>query len=300
MNIFIVEKNEINKSAVELLKREGHVIFFDITDQKLAGEIEALFIRTYTNITTDYLDSFPQLRYIIRAGVGLDNIDLEECKKRNIQVFNAPGSNANAVAEFVISMMINLKHNTFLQQSRILEKEWRDPKEKGSEMKGGVIGLVGCGAIGRLIAHKLQTFEIGEVIGFDPYLDEENLKKNHIRKVDLSELYQRSDIISLHVPLTDETRNMISEKEFKQMKKTAYLINTSRGGIINEIDLVGAVEKGMIAGAALDVFEDEPRVREELLHNPRIVKTPHIAGYTNEADESMATEAAKNFLKMVQ
>jgi D-3-phosphoglycerate dehydrogenase len=297
MNILITEKNEINPKALKLLKKEGHTLFFEKKDLQT---IEALFIRTYTKITPNLLDQFPHLRFIIRAGVGLDNIDVKECQKRGIAICNSPGSNANAVAEFVISMMIYLKHNTFLQQSQIFKKKWRDSHLRGTELKGATIGLVGCGAIGRLIAHKLQTFETKQILGYDPFLDKEILSQNHIVKTTLEWIYKKSDVISLHLPLTPETKNMILKKELKKMKKGSFLINTSRGGIVNETDLVDAIDNGQIAGASLDVFETEPTVSQKILKCERIIKTPHIAGYTQEADEQMATQAVKNFLEMVQ
>lgn len=291
MTIYIPEKDEIHPEAIELLRKAGIKIKYEIEDY---AQIEALFIRTYTVVDKKYLDQFPHLKYILRAGVGLDNIDIGECRRRNIKVFNSPGANANAVAEYVVGLMIMMMRNILPQMNRLKKGEWRDKLYMGEEIKGKTIGIVGCGHIGRLVAKKLLSFKVRKILGFDPFLNEDQLKKYRIRKVSLNVLTKNSDIITLHLPLTTETKNLISYKEISMMKKSAYLINTSRGGIINEKDLIMALEEKKIKGAALDVFENEPKLKKELLNFENLIVTPHIAGYTKEADKEMSIAPAKN------
>lgn len=285
MTIYIPEKDEIHPEAIELLHKAGIEIKYEIEDH---AQIEALFIRTYTVVDKKYLDQFPHLKYILRAGVGLDNIDIGECRRRNIKVINSPGANANAVAEYVVGLIIMMMRNILPQMNRLKKGEWRDRKYLGEEIKGKTIGIVGCGAIGKLVAKKLLNFEVKEILGYDPYLTEKQLLDHFIKKVSLDELVSSSDIISLHLPLTDETKNLFNMSKFRLMKKGSYIINTSRGGIINENDLISAIDKEWIKRTALDVFESEPKVRKELLHNDRIIATPHTAAFTNEADREMS------------
>ncbi|KKR32848.1 MAG: D-3-phosphoglycerate dehydrogenase [Candidatus Gottesmanbacteria bacterium GW2011_GWC2_39_8] len=296
MKLLLFEKNEIHPEAIKLLKQNGIDVMEIIPNQ---SEIDAVFIRTYTKINSDFLDIYPNLKFIIRAGVGLDNIDSEECKKKNIRVFNSPGSNSNAVAELVISYILMLLRKMPRQINSLKQGKWRDKEFMGEELKNKIVGLVGCGAIGKLIAKKLENFGVGKFVGFDPFLSEEGLKENNIRKVELEELIKISDIITLHLPLTQETKNLISEKQFSLMKKNAFLINTSRGGIVNEKDLIKTLKEGKISGAALDVFENEPNMNKELLEIENLIATPHIGAYTHEADRAMSVEAVKNFLNFL-
>jgi D-3-phosphoglycerate dehydrogenase len=172
MLIYITEYGGINKKAIDLLIQNGHIVLSEEPSTEKKKEVDVLFIRTYTTINSEYLEAYPNVKYILRAGVGLDNIDLEECKKRNIQVINAPGSNANAVAEFVIGTIIQLSRKISIQSALLKKGEWREKKYIGSELTGKTIGLVGCGAIGKLISYKLQVFGVAHILGYDPYLDE--------------------------------------------------------------------------------------------------------------------------------
>lgn len=297
MNIYITESAETHPDAIELLKQAGHRV---ITDNPTESEIDALFIRTYTNVTAQYLDRFPKVRYILRIGVGTDTIDMDACKKRQITVINAPGSNANAVAEFIMGLMISGLRNIPAAMERIRTGQWRAAEIMGEEIKGKTIGIVGCGAIGKLLAKKMSSFEVKQTVGYDPYLDEATLKAHGITKSSLDDVLKQADIITLHLPLTDETKNLINASKLALMKPTAFLINTARGGIVNELDLIAAIKNHTLRGAALDVFETEPTVREELRSMPAIICTPHIAGYTKEADREMALMPVRLFLKAIQ
>lgn len=296
MLIYVAEKDEIHLSAIKLLRDSGHKILFSLKD-KDRSKIEVIFIRTYTKLDKKFLNSFINLKYILRAGVGTDNIDTDEAKKRNINIVTSPGSNANSVAEFVVGITILLIKNINEQSVRIYKGKWRDKDLMGNDLKGKVLGLVGCGAIGKLVVKKLQGFEV-EFLGYDPYLDKKTLQESGIEKVSLQDLIKRSDIISLHLPLTPETAFLFTLKEFKKMKKNVIFVNTSRGKLVNEEDLIQALNKKIISKAAIDVFENEPMINKNLLHVKNLFLTPHIAAFTMDADFNMSFQTAQNFLKL--
>lgn len=293
--VFLPEPKEIHKDALTLLKNKG----FTLTDKKDANP-DVIFIKTKTVVDSDYLDKFKKVKYILRAGVGLDNIDLRECKKRKIRIFNAPGSNSVAVAEYTVLVALTLLRNITLQTSELEKGGWRNPKYIGSEIKGKTVGLIGCGAIGKLVAEFFSAFRVKAIYGYDPYLDLETLKKSGIEKSGLKKIIQVSDIICMHVPLTPETKNMIGEKELKHMKDGVCIINASRGGTIDEKALVKVVKGGKNIKVALDVFENEPKVKKEFIKFSNVLTTPHIAGYTSESQKQMSLKAVKNFLEFIE
>src|SRR3989344_5322075 len=213
MTIYIPKKDEIHPEAIELLHKAGIKIKYEIEDY---AQIEALFVRTYTVVDKKYLDQFSHLKYILRAGVGLDNIDIEECQRRNIKIINSPGANANAVAEFVVGLIIMLLRNIPQQINSLREGKWRKKELMGEEIKGKTLGLIGCGAIGKLVVKKLSGFELEKILGYDPYFDKKTLEKNGILKEELHQILKKSDIISLHLPLTKETNKEISIVQAKK------------------------------------------------------------------------------------
>ena len=298
MKIFITEPSEISSQAKNILKAHGHELFESIAKNQ-ESSIEVLFIRTYLKLTKEYLSRFPNLTYIIRAGSGLDNIDLEECKQRHITVISSPGSNAFSVAEHALTMLLLMLKN-ITGQSRILsEGGWRSKDLQGNELRGKTIGLLGCGAVGQVLAKLLEPFEV-KIVGYDKYLSPAKFKELKISRVTISELFKNSDLVSIQIPLTKETVNLISVKELSLMKKSASLVNVSRGEIINEDDLITALSQGKIKAAALDVVKGEPTPSRRLSALENIFITPHIAGYTVEADEAISTDAALNFLKAIE
>ncbi len=298
MKFLIFETREIHPKAIQILESNGFSVATELSSAGDKKEIEAFLIRSYTKITPSLLDEYPSLKYILRAGVGLDNVDVNTCEKRGIKVINSPGSNANAVSELVVCFMILLLRRIPVQMNLLRNNGWRSKKEIGSELKNKVIGFIGCGAIGKLTAEKLRSFGVKEILAFDPYLDEATLRSRHANKCELDEVLKKSDIITLHLPLNKETHNLINKDKLALLKKGACIINTSRGGIINEEDLIAALKNGHIGGAALDVFENEPHFKKEFLTLPNVVLTPHIGGFSQEGDESMATQVVENFLKI--
>lgn len=300
MKILIFESNEIHPSAIKLLQKNGFHTQTELQSEGNKKEIEAIFIRSYTKVTPTMLEEFPNLKYILRAGVGLENIDTDATQKKGIKIINSPGSNANAVSELVICFMILLTRKIPDQINLLRKGQWRDKEKTGSELKNKTIGLIGCGAIGALVIQKLLNFGIKEILAFDPYLDEKTLKERNAKKATLDEILKKSDIITLHLPLTPQTHNLINIDKLSLTKKGAYIINTSRGGIINEKDLITALKNGQIGAAALDVFENEPEVNQDLLELPNAILTPHIGSFTHEADEEMSVLTVRNFLKIYE
>lgn len=301
MIFYIPELAELHLKAIEALKKNNHKIIVKKNLNKIEqAQIQVLFIRSSTKANKDYLQQFPNLKFILRAGVGLDNIDLGEAKKKNIKVINAPGSNSNSVAELVIYFILTLLRNIKQQDHRLRNGLWREIKLLGQELKNKSIGLIGCGAVGKSVAEKIMAFKVKEILGYDPYLDKETLAVYKIKKVTLNYLIKNSDIISLHLPLTKETKDLITLKEIKLMDKKSYIINTSRGGIINENDLIVALKNKIIAGAALDVFKNEPNFNPGFLSLDNVILTPHIGAYTHEADLEMSMVPVKKFLSLTK
>ena len=300
MIIYITEANEIDAEALELLRQSGHTLLVDKDEAApQAGKVEALFVRTYTQVTAEYLAQFPALKYVLRAGVGLDNIDRAECDRRNIKVINSPGANANAVAEYVVGAAIAATRQFAAQEAALRTGTWRSREHMGQELKGKTLGLVGCGNVGKTIARKLSSWELKEVIGYDPFLTQEVMEAAGIRKCELPEVIAGADVLSLHVPLLPETKHLISTKEFEAMKPGAILINAARGGVVDEQALVAALASGHLGGAVLDVLEHEPQVAEELAKAPNLILTPHIAGYTHEADKEVSLAPVRELLRLL-
>lgn len=298
MRIYIPEPSEISHQAKNILIKSGHELFESISANQ-ESSIEVLFIRTYIKITKEYLSRFPNLTYIIRAGSGLDHIDLEECKQRHITVISSPGSNAFSVAEHALTMLLLLLKNIIGHSRNLSEGGWRSKDSQGNELRGKTIGLLGCGAVGQILSKLLLPFEV-KILGYDKYLSPDKFKELNIQQVTLSELLKNSELVSIQIPLTKETVNLVTVKELSLMKKTACLVNVSRGEIVNEDDLITSISQGKIKSAALDVVKGEPTPNRRLSALENIFITPHIAGFTVEADEAIATDAVHNFLKAIE
>lgn len=300
MIIFVTESNEIDPEALELLRQANHAVLVEESEALAqAPRVEALFVRTYTQVTAEYLARFPQLKYVLRAGVGLDNIDRAECERRGIRVINSPGANANAVAEYVVGAAIAAMRQFEVQEAALRAGTWRSREHMGAECKGKTLGLVGCGNVGRAIARKLSSWDLKEVIGYDPFLTREQMAEAGIRKCELPEVIAGADILSLHVPLLPETKHLMSAAQFAAMKPGALLINAARGGVVDEPALVAALASGHISGAVLDVLEHEPNVDEALAKAPNLILTPHIAGYTREADKEVSLAPVRELLRLL-
>ena len=245
-------------------------------------------------ITSELLDKLPKLRIIAKYGVGLDNIDLDACKNRGILVGWSGGINKRSVAEMALGFMIALCRNLFSTSNELKQFIWN--KSGGVQLSGKTIGIIGLGNIGKELVLLLKPFGCNILVN-DIEDVSEFATANNLQCVDKNTLISLSDIVSIHTPLTSETRNMFTIKEFKQMKKSTFIINTARGGIINELDLKIALKEKIIAGAALDVYETEPPIDKELLELPTIICTPHTGGNAAEAVYAMGESAINHLIK---
>ena len=249
-------------------------------------DYDGLIVRNKTQVNLNLLKKGSNLKFIGRLGVGLDNIDTKYCKLKNIHVQPAAGMNADSVAEYVVSSSMSLIKKIPMFHNGTAKGEWPRTTIKSAEIKKKCLGIIGFGTIGKKVAEYALKNEL-KVLAYDPYLPVLNDKEINTKFSNLTEIYEQSDIISLHLPLTEETKNLINKLSFSQMKKKPIIINTSRGSIVNENDLINAYNKNLISGFALDVFETEP-IKSELYKkiNPEMncILTPHISGVTTESN----------------
>jgi D-3-phosphoglycerate dehydrogenase len=294
--IYIAEPETINLDLIRPgLEAAGYELVIgspDFSGPDTAG-CQAIFIRSQVTVGPDILTAFPRLTAVIRAGTGLDNIDVEFCKTHGIAIYSSPGANAEAVSEYTVMMMLVAlrKLNTLTPDDAA---SWNRFKFRGRSLKGQTIGIIGFGAIGRLIHAKLRGFNPAGFYAFDPYLTQVDMPDG-VTLTSLKDVIEKADIITLHVPLTDETRYLIDRDELNRMRPGAILLNASRGGIVNEQAVAEMVRtKNMIYVA--DTVENEPQVSGVLLGSDNIIVTPHIASLSAEAEEAMVQVAAGNFL----
>lgn len=261
----------------------------------LAG-VDALIVRNRTVVDAELLDHAPALRVVGRLGVGLDNIDVGQCQARGIEVIPAIGANALAVAEYVITMTMCLLRGTYLSSTELAEGRWpRLQLSSGRETAGKTLGLIGFGGIGQKTALLAQAVGM-TVIAFDPMIQESNpvWMDLGVERCDLDDLLNRADAISLHLPLTETTRGLLSRDRLEQMKRGAVVVNTARGGILDERAVADALITGRLAGAALDVFDQEPLPGNSgFVGVPNLILTPHIAGVTLESNERVSLMIAE-------
>jgi (S)-sulfolactate dehydrogenase len=294
----IVISENMDAPAVALLARDFEVDYRPalVDDAQalcraLAGA-QAWIVRNRTQVRGAPLAAADRLRVVGRLGVGLDNIDLDACAARGIEVIPATGANAESVAEYVLAMaMILMRGAAYLSTSAVAAGRWpRQMLAQGREVSGKTLGLVGFGGIGRITARKAAAMGM-HVVGFDPAVaaGSPSWAEFGVEPVPLDELLVRSDVVSLHVPLVESTRRMIGEERLARMKPGAVLVNSARGGIVDEGALARALGAGRLGGAALDVFEDEPLAAGSVLAEaPNLILTPHIAGVTQESNERVS------------
>jgi len=261
--------------------------------KEVIGNYEALIVRSATKVTADVLGAALRLKVVGRAGVGLDNVDLETATQKGIIVMNTPAGNTISTAEHTVSMILALSRNIPQANSSMKKGEWKRSKFMGVELYNKVLGIVGLGRIGTEVARRAFSFGM-KVVAFDPFLSREVAEGLGIEVVELKDLFEKADYITVHTPLTEETRHIISSGEFAIMKKGVRIINCARGGIIDEAALVAAIKEGKVLGAAIDVFEKEPLPAEsELLKLDNVITTPHLGASTEEAQVNVAIEVAE-------
>ncbi|MDA4124243.1 MAG: hydroxyacid dehydrogenase [Thaumarchaeota archaeon] len=257
------------------------------------GPYDALIVRSRTKVDRDLIDRASSLKLVARPGTGLDNVDVEYAKSKGIQVVNSPESLVEAVSEHVVLLMLALSRKLVEADQSIKAGRWEKNSLMGTELKGKTLGIVGLGRIGRRIAEIAGTLGMHVLIYDVIAIPDEVISKLHARVVLLDELFASSDYVTLHVPLTAESRHMVDSERLSGMKKSAFLINTSRGGVVDEDSLAAALAAGQMGGAALDVFEHEPP-SGAILKAPNTILTPHIGGQTEEAQaDAIAVIGAK-------
>ncbi len=257
------------------------------------ADFDGIVIRSGTNLTADVLAGQERLKVIGRAGIGVDNVDLPTATAEGIVVMNTPGGNATTTAEHTIALMMAAARRIPQAHMKLAGGDWDRKSFVGTELSGKTLGIIGTGNIGSLVIERAIGLKM-TVLGYDPFLTEERAAQMGIELAEFDEVIRRADVLTLHVPLTDKTRNMIDADQFKAMKSTAILVNCARGGIVNEADLDQALRNGEIAAAAFDVFETEPPASDNpLLTNPAMVFTPHLGASTKEAQEKVAVDVAE-------
>ena len=293
----VLISDNISTKGVEILKKAG--LDVDVkTGMKpeelvaVIGDYHGLAVRSATKVTAKIIDAATNLKVIGRAGSGLDNVDLTAATKKGIVVMNAPGGNTITTAEHTFSLMCAMARQIPQATASMREGKWEKKRFMGVELFNKTLGIIGIGNIGSQVARRAQAFAMN-VIAYDPFLSEEKAKDMGVEKVDLEELYRRSDFITIHTPITAETRNMINKDTIKIMKNGVRIINCARGGIVNEKDLYDALVEGKVAGAALDVFEKEPPENNPLLTLDNVISTPHLGAATKEAQENVAIAIAE-------
>jgi D-3-phosphoglycerate dehydrogenase / 2-oxoglutarate reductase len=290
MKVIVADK--ISDRGVELLKETGWKIVAT-TKETLAGELpdaDALIVRSATKVTADLLDKAPRLRVVGRAGVGVDNIDLDEATKRGVLVMSTPGGSSVSVAEHTFALLLALVRQVPKFDAAMREGRW-EKSSSGAEVRGKTLGLFGLGRIGSEVARRATAFDM-RVLAFDPYISEAAAKELSVELVPMEELLEQSDFISLHTAVSPLTQNMINAHAIGMMKKGVRIVNAARGELINEADLAAALKNGHVAGAALDVFAEEPPKNSPLIGLPNVIATPHVAGSTAEAQEELGTQVA--------
>ncbi|MFA6694452.1 MAG: phosphoglycerate dehydrogenase, partial [Bacillota bacterium] len=261
-------------------------------------DFDALVVRSGTQVTAKVIESGEKLKIIARAGVGVDNVDIPAATKRGIVVVNSPAGNTFAAAELTIAHLLALARHLPQAHASLKQGKWDRKKYVGVELRKKVIGVVGLGKIGRTVASIAQGL-LMKVIGFDPFVTKEQSETLGIDLVTLDELYQKSDFITFHLPLNEQTKHMVADQELALMKKTAYLINVARGGIIDENALYTAIKEKQLAGAAIDVFEKEPCTDSPLLELDQVIATPHLGASTIEAQINVAIDVAEDVVSFL-
>lgn len=267
--------------------------------KKIIGEYDALLVRSGTKVTAELISCADKLKIIGRAGAGLDNVDALAATKKGIIVMNTPGGNTISTAEHTMSLILSLSRNIAQADTSMKSGAWDRKKFMGVELYCKVLGIIGLGRIGTEVAKRALSFGM-KVIASDPFLTQQKAQDLGIELVDLKRIYSESDYMTVHVPLTDETKHMIGKKQIEMMKKTVRLINCARGGIIDEAAVLEAINSGRIAGAAFDVYEQEPPKDSLLVKSEKVVATPHLGASTEEAQLNVAVEIAKQVVDALQ
>ena len=293
----VLISDKLSPAAVEIFRTRGIEVDLKpgLTPAELraiVGEYDGLAIRSATKVTKEVLDAAPKLRVVGRAGIGVDNVDVKSATARGVVVMNTPNGNAITTAEHAVAMMFALARQIPEATASTRAGKWEKNRFMGVELTGKTLGLIGCGNIGSIVADRAVGLRM-RVVAYDPYLTEKRAIDLGVEKVELAELLARADVITLHTPLTDATRNILSKEALSACKKGVRIVNCARGGLIDEAALADALTSGHVAGAALDVFETEPATASPLFALDNVVCTPHLGAATSEAQENVALQVAE-------
>ena len=300
----VLVADPLEESGLEILRAAGaEVVVLAAADRSRLAELlpafDALVVRSATRVTRQLLESTDRLRVVGRAGIGVDNVDVDAATERGVLVVNAPTANLVSATEHTLALMLAVARNLPAADASMKRGEWDRKSFVGVELQGKTLGIVGFGRIGQRVATRARAFEM-RVVAFDPFLDPAQATRLEVELVPLDELLALADVVTLHTPLTPETRNLLDAERISQLKPGALLVNCGRGGVVDEAALLAALDAGRIAGAALDVYEEEPTPRLELVGHPRVVATPHIGAQTREAQERIAHETATMVLAALE
>ena len=297
--------DEVDPILNKILNDNGLKVSYEptITPEQILEKISTfniIIVRSRTTITAEMIEKASNCKIIARVGVGLDNVDQEAAKTKNIRVINAVEGAMNAVAELVLGLMLSLARQTARGDRAIRNGQWLKKELKGTELRGKYLGIIGLGNIGKRLGRLARALNMN-IIGYDVVpIDEEFSKEVGLMKADLSTLLQSSDYVSIHVPLLDSTRHLLDAEKMYTMKNTAKIINTSRGGVVDEDALYEALKNGTLGGAALDVFEKEPATGHKLAELDNVILTPHIGAQTKEAQSLAANVIAEKIIMILR
>jgi D-3-phosphoglycerate dehydrogenase len=301
MKILISDKS--SPKCAEILKTAGHEVdeIYGLSAEELKniiGIFEGLIVRGATKVTAEIIDAAKKLKVIGRAGTGVDNIDLKAATAKGIVVMNTPGGNSNAVAELALGKMLMLSRSLYEAIASLKDERWEKKRFKGTEITGKNLGILGYGRVSRLLAQKCQALGM-QVFCYDPKIRKDILDESSLKIVSsLNEVLSKADYLSVHLSKREDTINFISRAQFQRMTPGVYLVNCSRGGIVNEQDLLWALDEGIVAGAALDVYDEEPPKDFKLIKHSGVICTPHIGAATEEAQQNVSIIIAEQFVDM--
>ena len=295
----VLVSDALSETAVNIFRERGVEVDYMPSLGKdkekllsIIGEYDGLAVRSATKATAAVIEAGKKLKVIGRAGIGVDNIDIPAATAAGVVVMNTPYGNAITTAEHAIAMMFSLVRSIPQANASTHQGKWEKSAFMGAEVFGKILGVIGCGNIGSIVADRAVGLKM-RVIAYDPFLTEERAIELGVEKVDLDTLLARADIVTLHTPLTDKTRNILSRDNLARLKKGAYVVNCARGGLVDEEALKDLLDDGHLAGAALDVFATEPATAHPLFGNPKVVATPHLGASTSEAQENVAIQVAE-------
>jgi D-3-phosphoglycerate dehydrogenase len=293
----VLVAEELSPAGIALLESSFEVRYADGADRSTLlhalAEVDAVIVRSATMIDAEAIARAPRLRVVARAGVGLDNVDVEAATKAGVMVVNAPSSNIVSAAEHAVALLLALARNVPQAMTSLKDGQWKRSAYTGIELQDKVVGILGLGRVGALVAERLAAFDM-TVIAYDPYVPSTRSAQLGVRLVGLDELLAEADFISVHLPRTAETTALISDRELHLVKPTVRMINAARGGIVDEAALASALREGRVAGAALDVFTSEPCTDSPLFSFDNVIVTPHLGASTHEAQDKAGTQVARS------